>query len=320
MKVLEEVEEKVKQKISSVEYQMYELNRKFEDKKDNNTLTDLVSLKKGNVSVDTHLSSVLDKLEAKLNVTEETQKRLLRMEQDFKKLEQVLSKVNLEDLALKLSRLDKLKTNTLRTSTGRSYSDIKRDLESLQKIIFDPQTPEKAREKANILLEKSIQDLEKTPEFQIELKRSQEEERRKNEPLNAAAYESLKSKLVLEQTERPLEFRKRLNKHPEFSLLFLSRDQILRKHAGDFRNFALNLTELEMRALMHVMPNFKIGQEVQLRFVQALAQKIRECGVVTCGVAARTPKSPTLRKKWKPKVGGSPGDFLRELKRQNVLS
>jgi len=290
---------------------------------------------------------LLERLEKKLSATEEAEKRLLKMEEELskkqdalekkglaqslanpgnfpvdsrlaanlQKLEQLMSRVNLDELDQKLSKLDQLsRTKTIRNLGGKTYAEIKQELETLQKIIFDPTSAEKDKEKANIMLEKTMQDLEKTSEFQQEIRRVQIEERKKNEPLNKEAYDAVLAKLSAEKDQNPAALRKRLTKHPELTLIFLSKEQILKKHESDFKNYVLNITEQELRALRHVSPNFRPDQETQQRFLQTLDNKIKEA-------ATKPAPKPQLakhpKKVWKPKpAGGAAGDFLSEIKKR----
>jgi len=98
------------------------------------------------------------------------------------------------------------------------------------------------------------------------------------------------------------------------TLIFLSKEQILKKHESDFKNYVLNITEQELRALRHVSPNFRPDQETQQRFLQTLDNKIKEA-------ATKPAPKPQLakhpKKVWKPKpAGGAAGDFLSEIKKR----
>lgn len=97
-------------------------------------------------------------------------------------------------------------------SNGKTADQLKKEIEELQKIIFDPKSSEKEVSDANIKyvesegfsssscnltlfafrLEKVMQEFENTPEFRAEVMKQKEERRKRNEPLNKAALEKMK--------------------------------------------------------------------------------------------------------------------------------
>lgn len=135
--------------------------------------------------------------------------------------------------------------------TTGAVADIKKDMEELQKIIFNPNSTEKEIADANIKLEKVMVEYEQSPEGTLffflnlacvnffvaraEAARLKDERKKKHDPLNKEALAKLKLQYNAENVKKTPALLTRVQENPELRLLFLDQDQILRLHQNDFK-------------------------------------------------------------------------------------
>jgi len=274
-------------------------------------------------------SERLKQLEERELIMQEKEKRLelllsgLDMNAITEKLEKVkaLSEtMDMENISKKLKKIDAIEARMQAGDFGggpiRAYDELRKTVEELQKLIFADDTPEKERAAANIELEKAMKDLERCPEFIQQKKEQIEKWKRDNEPLNAKAYNEVIGRLRQEAQSSRDRFRAKMEKCGELQLLLLKKDAILRKHESDFTTYVLNVSLSELRALYHHMPKFRSNQRIQLSFVQTLENKIKEKAknpVKKPPPVKRTGKKFVMKK---PKPGGGGMSFLDELKKK----
>eukprot|EP00026_Physarum_polycephalum_P001700 Phypoly_transcript_01702.p1 GENE.Phypoly_transcript_01702~~Phypoly_transcript_01702.p1 ORF type:complete len:974 (+),score=211.05 Phypoly_transcript_01702:222-3143(+) len=232
-------------------------------------------------------------------------------------------------LVAKLEKLDKLdellrKLDNMKmvggsggggdSGDGRSYAELKAELESIQAVIFDEtgKYTEKEKEDANIKYEKVSQEFQQTPEYKAEVAAALEEKRRVNEPLNKAALEKMVKVYYAEAIRDDPIIKDKVQKNPELLLIGMDPKAILSKHQNDFAQYMLrNLSLDELRAIRASLPKFRNDQKRQIDWMESLEQKIEQ-------VSKEPPKKPAAKKapaikiKTKP-AGSGGGDFLAEL-------
>jgi len=291
------------------------------------------------------MMQMLLQLQTRLGDTEEAisrEKQLIELEKSLKqkeadmnakeeamaqRLEKMLSRLDMDkfsEMEAKLAKLDQLDQIIANGLAGggmmpaRGYDILKKEIERLQKVLFDGNSNEKDLDAANIEMEKVMKELEKCPEFLDEQRRLKEEWLARNEPLNKAAYERVSARLKQEARSDASAFRDKLTKCGELALILLSKDAILKKHESDFKMYVLALSEEELRALRYNMPKFRPDQRVQSAFTDSIDNKIKEKEKAP----APPPPIPTqnrAKKKWAPKKGGGTGgSFLDELKKRSA--
>jgi hypothetical protein len=85
-----------------------------------------------------------------------------------------------------------------------------------------------------------------------------EEKRIRNEPINRKALEDMKLKYSDENLEHHPEFRARYDKNPALKLIFMAQQDLLKKHANDWKLYSTQgLTVEELRAIRGNLPKFK---------------------------------------------------------------
>jgi hypothetical protein len=187
----------------------------------------------------------------------------------------------LDSILTKLNEMNVPRLNQGLSGPMRSLEDIQGDMKKELEVIMSETATEREREMANIQYEQLIAEMEKCPEFQEEQKRIKKQKEEKEMPLNRAAWEKLKDeflpdRLINEGVHSLLrklrllvygdssDVRKRLQRNPELALISINKEQILQRHANDFRAFVLNgLSSEELRALYYNLPDFKQDQPVQ---------------------------------------------------------
>jgi len=231
------------------------------------------------------------------------------LQENLAKFQEFMSMVNLDDLQTKLSKLDHMPG--LPEST-KSYKELKEDLAELQKILFSPESSQQDIERANIEIEKVMQDIERSPDFQAEQAKQRNAWLAEQKPKNTAAFARVCASM---QSMDVKEFTDLMRKTPELQLILSTKEEILRKHQSDFRNYVLSVSEDQLRAIRHNLPKFRPDQKTQIRFAETIDNKIREI--------ENAPKKPpkiervTPIRKWKPKiVSGGGGSFMDELQKK----
>jgi len=213
-------------------------------------------------------------------------------------------------LVEKLDKLDKLdellkKLNNMNTmiapgssEEGRSYTELKQEMDVLQKIIFDDTAPEKEREDANIKFEKVFSELQNTEEYKKELAQIAEEKRRINEPLNKEALDQMLKVLSPENLKKSEELRDRCMQNPELYLIGMDPKSILAKHQNDFAAYFLRgMTLVELRAIRASLPRFRKDQKKQMEWVETLENRI--------DVVSKEPPKPAKKPVPKPPMSGA---------------
>jgi len=199
--------------------------------------------------------------------------------------------------------------------SGLSYDEINKKLSDLQAKLFDENTDERESEQLNIEYEKLITELEQTPEYQKEQEDAKERWKLENEPINKAAFESVKADLLSKNDQQQQQI---FGRKPELKLLLRTPDALLKAHVNDFKTLSTqNLDEDEARGLYHNMPKFKKEQDKQMEWVEQLRNKIE----LEKGKPKKKPPPPiqatkkVVIKKAEPEedAGGSGGGFLEEL-------
>jgi len=198
--------------------------------------------------------------------------------------------------------------------SGTSVEDLKKEIEVLQRVLFDPNSSEKDIAEANIKLEKAMQEYEKTPEYQMEIQKQKAEKRAKHEPLNKEALKRMKQIYNPQSVKTNPELLQKIGENPELRFLFMEPDTILKLHTSDFKAFSLRgLTLDELRAIRACLPNFRKDQKIQQDWSDGLDDKIEQMS----SNPAPTPKPPKASKPLKlPKAnkkGGGAGDVFAEL-------
>jgi len=209
-------------------------------------------------------------------------------------------------LVSKLEKLDKLdellkKLNNMSTmmplpeSEGRTYADLKKEMEELQKIIFDDKTSDKDREDANIKFEKIFIELQQTSEYKQELEKMNDDKRKLNEPLNKEALEKMMKKYSAENLRKDEELQEKLRTSPELQLIGMDPKLILSKHQNDFAQYFLRGLELdELRGILASLPKFRKDQKKQKEWVDQLESKIEQ--LAKQPAKAKPPKkNPSLK-------------------------
>jgi len=237
------------------------------------------------------------------------------------KLDALFSKLDrldkLDDLFNKLNNLTSLPMGMMGNGGGRpagtSAEDLKKEIETLQKILFDPNSTDKDIAEANIKLEKVMLDYEKTPEYQMEIQRQKAEKRAKHEPLNKEALKKMKQIYNPQNVKTNPELLQKIGENPELRFLFMEPDTILKLHTSDFKAFSLRGLALEeLRAIRACMPNFRKDQKVQQDWVDGLDEKIENMS--SAPPASPKPNKPAKAIKLpKPKKGAVAGDVFAEL-------
>jgi len=237
------------------------------------------------------------------------------------KLDAIFEKLN------KLDQLDALfnKLNNMQfagpgvgmggpSRAGTSAEDLKKEIEILQKVLFDPNSSDKDIAEANIKLEKVMQEFEKTPEYQMEIQKQKAEKRAKHEPLNKEALRKMKQIYNPQSVKTNPELLQKIGENPELRFLFMEPDTILKLHTSDFKAFSLRgLTLDELRAIRACLPNFRKDQKIQQDWADGLDDKIETMS----SNPTPAPKPPKAAKAIKlPKAkkgGGGAGDVFAEL-------
>ncbi|XP_063934639.1 uncharacterized protein LOC135146401 [Zophobas morio] len=182
----------------------------------------------------------------------------------------------LDSILTKLNEMNVPRLNQGLSGPMRSLEDIQGDMKKELEVIMSETATEREREMANIQYEQLIAEMEKCPEFQEEQKRIKKQKEEKEMPLNRAAWEKLKDEFLPDRLINE-DVRKRLQRNPELALISINKEQILQRHANDFRAFVLNgLSSEELRALYYNLPDFKQDQPVQSEFKQRVFEKIDE--------------------------------------------
>jgi len=199
--------------------------------------------------------------------------------------------------------------------SGTSVEDLKKEIEVLQRVLFDPNSSEKDIAEANIKLEKAMQEYEKTPEYQMEIQKQKAEKRAKHEPLNKEALKRMKQIYNPQSVKTNPELLQKIGENPELRFLFMEPDTILKLHTSDFKAFSLRgLTLDELRAIRACLPNFRKDQKIQQDWSDGLDDKIEQ---MSSNPTSSAPKPPKASKPLKlPKVkkgGGGAGDVFAEL-------
>jgi len=222
-----------------------------------------------------------------------------------------------------LRKLDSIKAGSVSEGSGRSYTELKVELEALQLIIFDETDKYTAMEKedANIKYEKVSQELAQTDEYKKEVAAALEEKRKKNEPLNKEALERMKKIYNPDSLANNNEIKEKVKINPELGLIGLDPKAILAKHQNDFIQYLLRNLELdEMRAIRASLPKFRNDQKKQIEFCESLEAKIDQW--VLRPPTPAPPKTATL-KKFKPKpaapAAGGGGIFAELLAKRKLL-
>lgn len=194
--------------------------------------------------------------------------------------------------------------------------ELKKEIESLQAILFNPNSTEKEIADANIKLEKAMSDYEKTPEYQMEVAKQKAEKRAKHEPLNKAALAKMKQIYNPQSVKQNPELLQKIGENPELRFLFMEPDTIMKLHQSDFKAFSLRGLGLEeLRAIRACLPQFRKDQKVQADWVEGLDNKIEEMsanGEVKKEKKAPNPNAPKIKIKTAP-AGGGGGDIFAEL-------
>jgi len=198
--------------------------------------------------------------------------------------------------------------------SGFSYAEINQKLEEIQAKLFNPDIEEKESEMLNIEYEKLISELEQTSEYKAEQEAVARKWKEENTPLNNAALQRVKAEIA---SWAPMKKTAQLKRKPELKFLDFTQDQIMKKHANDFKGVTTqNLTLDEARALYANMPEFRKDMEAQIQFSEQLKQKI-EIDAKKPAVKAPPPikatKALVFKKPPPAKGGGGGGDFLEEL-------
>jgi len=324
---------KVLGQIDIMEKKMSKMERDIKKEEKNVAISPIAASKD-----ETELSSMIFTLQQALKDTEEArereqrlvemEKRLIEKEKQLEerenammsRFEKMMDNLDIDKLDEKLKKLERfeemMKSGAFMGGgmSMRGYEELKKELEELQKVIFDDSTSEKDKAAANIKLEKVMRDIERTSEFQEEQRKQKEAWKKENEPKNKSAYERVFSQLKREYQSGSAAFREKMEKKSELALVLISPDDIKQKHESDFRNYVLDLSEAELRAIFHNLPTFRPDQETQKRFVETLRNKIDQCSK---GGPPPPPAVKRTGKKWKPKKapsgGGGGGGFLGEL-------
>jgi len=223
----------------------------------------------------------------------------------------------LEKLDVLLRKLDYIKAGSVSEGRGRSYTELKVELEALQLIIFDETDKFTVMEKedANIKYEKVSQELAQTEEYKKEVAAALEERRKKNEPLNKEALERMKKIYNPDSLANNNEIKEKVRINPELGLIGLDPKAILAKHQDDFIQYSLRNLELdEMRAIRASLPKFRKDQKKQIEFCESLEDKIDQW-VLRPPTPAAAPKRATLKFKPKPAPPGADIFAMRKLLR-----
>lgn len=129
-------------------------------------------------------------------------------------------------------------------------AELKKEIERLQKILFDPNSTEKEIADANVKLEKVMAEYEKTSEYQMEIAKAKAEKRAKHEPLNKAALAKMKEIYNPQNVKAHPELLQKIGESPELRFLFMEPETILKLHPADFKAFTLrNLTLVPFQSL-----------------------------------------------------------------------
>lgn len=195
--------------------------------------------------------------------------------------------------------------------------ELKKEIESLQAILFNPNSTEKEIADANIKLEKAMSDYEKTPEYQMEVAKQKAEKRAKHEPLNKAALAKMKQIYNPQSVKQNPELLQKIGENPELRFLFMEPETIMKLHQSDFKAFSLRGLGLEeLRAIRACLPAFRKDQKVQADWMEGLDNKIEEMSqngeVTKKEKKAPNPNAPKLKIKTAP-AGGGGGDIFAEL-------
>lgn len=95
----------------------------------------------------------------------------------------------------------------------------------------------------------------------------------------------------------------RINESPELRLIGMSHDDILKKHANDYKQYTLlKVTLTELRAIRASLPEFKRNQTTQLTWVEKLDLRIDEISAEERNKEGRSspvkkPSTPTIKVK-----------------------
>jgi len=197
---------------------------------------------------------------------------------------------------------------------------FKNKMNEIQKKLFDDSTDERESEVLNIEYEKLVTELESTDEYKKEQLAAIQQWKTENTPLNRAALEDVLAELASYNPNKKVGIFK---KKPELKLLELTKDQILKKHANDFKSLtSQNLTLTEARALYECLPEFRKDQDVQLSFLSQIKEKIenemKKPKKLPPPIIAVNPpkfKAPNLSST----SSGGDGDFLAELLRKRKV-
>jgi len=232
----------------------------------------------------------------------------------------------LDELLKKLNNMNNMMPSSSDDSAGRSYTELKVEMEALQKIIFDDTVHDKEKEDANIKFEKVFGELQNTEEYRRELAQIAEEKRRINEPLNKDALEKMMKILTPENLRTNEELKDRLMQNPELLLIGLDPKSIIAKHQNDFAGYFMRgLTLVELRAIRASLPKFRKDQKRQLEWVETLENRIeavsKDPPKAAKKAAPKPPASLTKKKvaqQAKLKAGAPPGDLFAELKKKRL--
>jgi hypothetical protein len=281
--------------------------------------------------VEERLRTLEEKMRKKQEDNEEYMRRRLeelrQREERLKLLEDGNEQLkNLETLTSKLSKIDQLEQMYSRLDAQvkagafgggggeptMTTEELKKQIEEMQRVIFDPNSSEKQIADANIQLEKLMLEYEKSPEY----RQQKEEKRLANEKLNKAALERVKAAL---RSMTPEQLKQRLTDNPELKLVLMEPNAILKMHQNDFKNFAMRgLSIDEVRALRGCVPTFRKDQRVQVDWVDSLEAKIDEMAANAVKPPPAKPKKEpkSSAKKWKKPLQGAAakaGDIFAEL-------
>jgi len=160
------------------------------------------------------------------------------------------------------------------SALGKDLKTIQKELSEMQSKLFDPDIDPAEAEVINIEYEKLTNQMEKMPEYQLQLKKEKEKWARDNYELNKSGFERTAQALQSMPARRREEL---LKKEVCLTLLTMNVELIKKKYKGEWKTMTPhNLTLDQARAVYCVLPEFRPDQVEQLQFVESLKQKIED--------------------------------------------
>jgi len=222
----------------------------------------------------------------------------------------VVLEETLTTISTKLEKLDKLDhvmnrldsiSPMLIESPKRTVATIRSEIERLATVILNDNVEKRAREAANMKIDRLYVELFATEEYKADVKRDQEERSKINDPLNQVALKNMLEKIINGDEE----FRIRRKQYLALQLIGLDKDIIMGKHQSDYNVYPLSdLSEEELRAIRASLPTYRKEQRRQLEFVEALELRIQQ--VKTLPIPSekikRSPSTPSCLKFSSPKL------------------